>query len=79
MTLTELNNYHQPGYDILQAELTRCKPFCNERHPQHAEYQRALKAIEGAIVIREEMRKHLSPEPEPAQPALLNVPRKGGY
>lgn len=78
MTQTELTKYFQPGYDILHSELSKRRAIYPPGHPDFTEVTRAMDALAGLIIIRDELRRLLPPE-HVEQAALLDVPRKGGY
>ena len=77
MTQTELTSYHQNIYNALIDALDRIKRAPGR--PDGAAIVRVQRAIEALLIIRDELRRLLPPEPEPVQQALLDVPRKITY
>lgn len=85
MTQTDLTAYHQDIYNALLDSLDRIKKAPGR--PDGAAIVRVQLAIEAQLIIRDELRRLLPPEPEPVQVSLLDtstalsasVPRRGGY
>lgn len=77
MTQSELTAYHQDIYNALIDALDRLKKMPG--HFDEAQLLKIQRAVEAALIIRDELRSLLPPEQEPVQVALLDVPRKGGY